>query len=196
MITAGWGLHLTIHSIWRLSITFYMFEMEVGTTPCGMRASTTAWLYHLSPGRTFQIGSLMWGGGGNSMMGAPFPHPQHIWRLPLTFLYGWSGWGNYSMWDESLTNTWWYHLSPGSDQWFHVTFQIRSHKCGGNIMMGAPPPHPQHMKNVNNLLHIWHGSVNHSMWDYILNHCNGIIWHPAVINDFSWLSKSSPARWW
>jgi hypothetical protein len=28
------------------------------------------------------------------------------------------------MWDDSLTNTWWHHLSPASDKWFQLTFQI------------------------------------------------------------------------
>ena len=36
------GLHIPIQCIQCLSITLYMFKVDVGIIPCGMRASTTA----------------------------------------------------------------------------------------------------------------------------------------------------------
>ena len=33
--------------------------------------------------------------------------------------------------------------------WFQMPFQIRSHTCGGNIMMGASYLHPLYIKFVN-----------------------------------------------
>jgi hypothetical protein len=38
---------------------------------------------------------------GNSMVGAPYSHPQHI-MFGNHLVYVWNGCGNHSMWDESL----------------------------------------------------------------------------------------------
>ena len=157
---------------------------------------------------------------------------------------------------RASTTAWWYQLTPSSDPcpWFQLTFQIWSHKCGGNSIVGAPYSHQLHTLFVKHLLHIWNGCGNHSMWDESHNHCmmvsfdsqqwsmitayfqnpapqvwwplpnpqytyfkwmlelfheewetqplhDGIIWLPAVIHDFSWLSKSGPTKvlvtaWW
>ena len=78
LVRAWWGLHIPIHCIECLSITLYMFGMDMGIIQCGMRASATAWWYHLTPSviqLTFQIQSHKC--GGNSMMGAPYLHPLH-----------------------------------------------------------------------------------------------------------------------
>jgi hypothetical protein len=104
--TSWWGLHLPIHSIWRMSIIFYIFDMEVWTIPCGIISSTTAMVSSDTqqssmisvdfPNRVLQ-------GGGNSMMGAPYPHPQYM-KYVNPLLYVWNGSGNHSMWDESLSH--------------------------------------------------------------------------------------------
>ena len=59
-----------------------MFEVEVGTIPCGFRNLTTACSYHLAPSSdprfqlTFQIRSDKC--GGNSMMVASYSYSQHM----------------------------------------------------------------------------------------------------------------------
>ncbi len=45
VVMAWWHIHLSIHSIWMLPNTLNMFEVDVGTIPCGSRASTTAQQY-------------------------------------------------------------------------------------------------------------------------------------------------------
>jgi hypothetical protein len=39
-------------------------------------------------------------------------------------------------------------LAPSSDPGFELTSQIWTNKCGGNVMMMDPYPHPQHMKVI------------------------------------------------
>jgi hypothetical protein len=49
LVMAWWRIHIPIHSIWRLSNTFYMFGVDVKTIPCGFGASTTAQTLHSAP---------------------------------------------------------------------------------------------------------------------------------------------------
>jgi hypothetical protein len=79
-----------------------------------------------------------------------------------------SGSGNHLMWVYGLNHSTagWPQLAPDKDPGFWLsTSQIWANRCGGNSMMMDPYPHPQHMKVVNHLSHVWSGSGNqHFMW--------------------------------
>ncbi len=49
VVVAWWWTNLPIHShsIWMISNTLYMYEVDVGTIPCGFWASTNPPLHHL-----------------------------------------------------------------------------------------------------------------------------------------------------
>ncbi len=101
---------------------------------------TRKWSMIFQP--TFQIRSHKC--GSNSMVGAPYPHPQHIMFVNhLVYIRMDVGIIPYGM--RASTTAWWYHLTPNNDPWFQLTFQIWSHKCGGNSMAGASYPHLQHI---------------------------------------------------
>ena len=71
--------HIPIHSIWRLSITLFIFVfgVDVSAIPCGFSTLTTAPWNHLVPssGPCFQMTSQIWASncGGNGMMTDPCP---------------------------------------------------------------------------------------------------------------------------
>jgi N-acetylneuraminic acid mutarotase len=104
--------------------------------------------------------------GGNSMMGAPYPHPLLIIFFNH-LLYVLSGSGNHSMWAYRcfFTLNYW---APISDQWFQLTFQIWSHNCGGNSMMKAPYPHSLH---IIFFITLYMFGVDFESIDESLKHC-------------------------
>ena len=62
VLMAWWWIHIPIHSIWRLSNTWYMCDMDVGTIPHGFGASTTAQRLLSAPSSDpgFQPTSQIW----------------------------------------------------------------------------------------------------------------------------------------
>jgi hypothetical protein len=57
-----------------------------------------------------------------------------------------------------------------SDPGFQLTSQIWTNKCGGNVMMTDPYPHPKHMKVIKHLIYVWNECANNSTWIWRLNH--------------------------
>ena len=86
----------------------------------------------------------------NSMMGAPYPHPLHSMIMSITLYMFGVDFEIIPCGMRASTAAWrCCHLAPSSDPWFQPKFQIGSHKCDGNTMMGAIYPHSLHMKFVN-----------------------------------------------
>ena len=174
-----------------------MFGVDVGIIPCGMRASTTV-SFGTQQWSTISADLQIWPHkcGGNTMVRTLYQHPQHI-MFGNHLVYVWSQCGNHSMWDESLNHC--IMVSFDTQQWSMISadLQIRSRKCGGNSMMGAPYPHPQHIMFVNHLVYVWSGCGNHSMWDESLNHCMMVSFDTQqwsmISADFS---NPVPQVWW
>ncbi len=157
VVTAWWHIHISIHSIWRFSITLFLFGEDVVAIPCGLRASSTApWHRSVhSSDQGFQLTSKIWANkcSSNGMV-THHISIHNIWRFSITlFLFG-ENVGAIPCGFRASTTAPWHRLAPSSDPWFHLTSQICANKCGGNGMVTHPYPNPHHMKVVNHLVYV------------------------------------------
>ena len=90
VVTVWWLLHTPIHSICRLSITLYIFGVDVGDISCGVRASTTAPWHHLwaqCQQHRSQLNFQIWANkfcGNSMMMDTPI---DRVWKMSIMTFY-------------------------------------------------------------------------------------------------------------
>jgi hypothetical protein len=169
-------IHMHIHSIWRLSNTLYMPDIDVRSIWIGSTASITALHHELLPGsyQEFEQNpkSLVNTSSHNAARTHPYAHPQHM-KVVKHFVYAWH-------WPE-INLDWVYCLnqciSPSVIAW--ELPRIRAKKnlksladtTGSNVVRTHPYAHPQHMRVVKHLVYAWHWYRINLDWVYSLNQC-------------------------
>ncbi len=108
IVTAWWRIYLPIHSIWMKSNIFHMMhQKDVGSFPCGYKASKTAIWYSLrqrgNPNNFYNLAQQEC--DGDSMMEDIPSNPQHMNDNVNYLSYISRGCGNISMWVWSLNNS-------------------------------------------------------------------------------------------
>ena len=88
-----WGhIHMHIHSIWRLSNTWYVFDIDMRLIWIWSSASITAFRHHLLPGSNPEFSptskSLVGMSSCNVVRTHPYAHPQHM-KVVKHFVYVW-----------------------------------------------------------------------------------------------------------
>ena len=158
---------MTIHSMWRLSNTFYMLAGDVRTISCWVRTITTERWCGLQP-RTEIVhlvtSQILWANMcvANTWWRIHITIPIHIiWRLSNTFYM--LEWDVRTIWRwvRAITTAQWGGLQPSTEILLLVTSQIcwANTACSGSgkHMTMDPYDHPQHMKVVNRLLYVGSG---------------------------------------
>ena len=169
-------IHIPIHSIWSLLINFYMLWVEVGTIPCGLRASTTVHgCIFWSPAPTKDSSWPPWSWPTSVVVPAwrrihiPI---KSIQRLSITFYM--SGVPVHIIPCEFRASTisWQYHLVFSRYLWFQFSGPPTSGLIRAEVMAWRAEVmawrrihiYRQHIKFITHLFYSEWMCGNHSMW--------------------------------
>ena len=168
VVAAWWWIHIPSHSIWRLSRTLHMFEVDVGAISCGFRASTTAPYHHLCSQWThdlwFQLSSkiLASKSGGNCMMTDPYPQEQNT-KVVYDLVYVLVNVGAIPCGCNASTTAPWHHLwhTRNTD----LSWLLKSGPASVVVMAWCQIHIPIHsIWRLSMTSCVWSECGSHSMW--------------------------------